>query len=107
MSKKKIFWRYDLPTELTAELERKADLQETCTITINLLELLGMVVTAWVKLELVGDKPDAAGGPVLMRGDNIAAVSRVSRDGGATDKRACQLMKMLERLELVGGAGTP
>ena len=67
MSKKKIFWRYDLPTELTAELERKADLQETCTITINLLELLGLVVSAWVMLELVGDRSDAAGDPILMR----------------------------------------
>ena len=35
-----VFWRYDSPTELTAELKRKAELQETCTITINLLELL-------------------------------------------------------------------
>ena len=100
---KKVFWRYDLPTELTAELKRKADLQETCTITINLLELLGMVVTAWVMLELVGDRPDAAGDLILMRGDNMAAVSWVSRSGGATDKRACLLMRMLGRLELAGG----
>ena len=35
---KKVYWRYDSPTELTAELKRKAELNETCTITINLLE---------------------------------------------------------------------
>ena len=64
------FWRYDLPKELIAELTRKTDCQETCTITINLLELLGMVVTAWVMLELVGDRPGLEGGPILMRGDN-------------------------------------
>ena len=29
----KVSWRYDLPTELTAELKRKTHLQETCTIT--------------------------------------------------------------------------
>ena len=54
--------------------KRKADCQETCTIPINLLELLGMVVTAWVMLELVGDRLDAEGDPILMRGDNRAAV---------------------------------
>ena len=69
---KKVFWRYDLPRELTTELRRKADIGETCTITINLLKLLGMVVTAWVMLELVGDRPDAEGDPILMRGDNLA-----------------------------------
>ena len=84
---KKVFWRYDLPTELTAELKRKADLQETCTITSNLLELLGMVVISWVMLELVGDRPDAAGDPILMRGDNMVAVSWVARSGGATEKK--------------------
>lgn len=62
-----------------------------------------MVVTAWVMLELVGDRPDAAGDPILMRGDNMAAVSWVCRSGGATDKRACLLMRMLGRLELAGG----
>ena len=84
---KKVFWRYDLPTELTAELKRKTELQETCTITINLLELLGIVVYAWVMLELVGDRPDAAGDPILMRGDSMAAVSWASQSGGATEKK--------------------
>ena len=36
---KKLFWRYGLPTELTAEHNKKADLQETGTITTNLLEI--------------------------------------------------------------------
>ena len=100
---KKVFWRYDLPRELTTELKRKADLGETCTVTINLLELLGMVVTAWVMIELVGDRPDAKGDPILMRGDNKAAVSWITRCGGARDKRAFLLMRMLGRLELTGG----
>ena len=100
---KKVFWIHDLPTELTAELERKGDLRETCTITINLLELLGMVVSACVMLELVGDRSDAAGNPIQMRGDNMAAVSWAPRGGGATDKRTCLLMRMLGRLELASG----
>ena len=54
-------------------------------------------------LELVGDRPDVAGGPILMRGDNMAAESWVSRSGAATDKRACLLMRMPGRFELAGG----
>ena len=50
-----VFRRYDMTKELTADLNRKADCQETWTITTNLLELLGIAVTAWVMLELVRD----------------------------------------------------
>ena len=35
----RIYWRYDLPHELTQELQEKAERRETCTIVINLLEL--------------------------------------------------------------------
>ena len=42
----RLYWRYDLPPELTQELTEKVERRETCTITINLLELLGIVVTA-------------------------------------------------------------
>ena len=79
-----------------------AERRETCTITINLLELLGMVVTAWVMLELVGDTPTSDGDPVSMRGDNMAAVSWVNRCGGGTDKRASLLLRMFGRLEIKG-----
>ena len=75
-----------MPKEMTADLKGKADRRETCsTITINPLELLGMVVTTWVMLELVGDKADAKGNPILFRGDNMAAVPCISRCGRARD----------------------
>ena len=90
-------------TDLTSECKKKADLKGTCTITINLQGSLGTVVTAWEMLELVGHRPDAAGDPIRMRGDNMAAVSWVSRSGGGTFKRACLLMRMLWRLQLAGG----
>ena len=96
---KKVLWKYGLPKELTAELKRKADRRKTCStcstcstystcssITINLLELLAMVMTTWVMLELVGDRVDEKGDPILARGDNTAAVSWNSRCGGAKDK---------------------
>ena len=63
-----------------------------------------MVVTAWIMLELVGDRADATWDPILMRGDNTAAVSWTPRcGGGARDQRACLLMRMLRRLEIEGG----
>ena len=91
---RRVYWRYDLPEGLTAELKRKAERRDTCTVTINLIELPGMVVTAWVMLELVGNRPASEGDPALMRGDNVAAVSWVSQCGGAMDKRAGLLMIM-------------
>ena len=54
-------------------------------------------------LEPVGDRPDAEGDPIVMRGDSRAAESWATRCGGARDKRACLLMRMLGRLELAGG----
>ena len=101
---RKVCCGYDMPKELTAELKRNADLQETCAITINPLELRGVVVVARVMLELVGDSSDAAGDPILVRGDSMAAESWLSPSGGGvTDKRACLPMIMLGRLELAGG----
>ena len=87
--------------ELTA-VKQKA-LRQTSTITINLLELLGTVVKAWMMLELRGDSPDSVEDPLSMPGDNVAAVTWVNRCGGAKDKRACLLMRMLGRLEITWG----
>ena len=72
---KSVYWRYDLPKELTAELQRKDELRKTCTVATNLLRIVGMVVTAWVMLELVGDRPAFEENPVIMRADNVTAVS--------------------------------
>ena len=62
-----------------------------------------MVVTAWVILEVTGDRPASVGDPIAMRGDNVAAVTWVNKCGGARDKRARLLMRMLGRLEIKGG----
>ena len=62
-----------------------------------------MVVTAWGMLELADDTPESVGDPIVMHGDNVAAVTWVNRGGGARDKIACLLMTMLGRLEITGG----
>ena len=101
--KLRICWSYNLPIALSAELKRKAARRETCRFTINLLELVGMVLTAWVMHELVRDRPESKRDPILMRGDNFAAVTWANRCGGARDKRAGLMMRMLGRLEIQGG----
>lgn len=101
----RIYWRYDLPLDCSAKLKRKAANRETSSVTINLLELVGMVVTAWVMQELVGDRPETRGDPILMRGDNVAAFTWSNRCGGARDMRACLMMRMLGCLEISGGWG--
>ena len=101
--KLKIYWRYDLPIALSAELKRKAARRETCSVTINLLELVGMVLTAWVMHELVGDRPESKRDSILMRVDNFAAVTWANQCGGARDKLAGLMMRMLGRLEIQGG----
>ena len=53
--------------------------------------------------ELVGDRPECKGGLLLMRGDNFAAVTWANRCGGARDKRAGLMIRMLDRLEIQGG----
>ena len=58
--------------------------------------------------ESVGDttyRPECKGDPILMRGDNFAAVTWANRCGGARDKRAGLMMRMLGRLEIQGGWG--
>ena len=54
-------------------------------------------------LEVVGDRADAKDDPILMRGDNTAAVSWISRCGGARNIRACLFMRMFGRVEIKGG----
>lgn len=49
----------------------------------NALELVGMLLIAWVLHELVGDRPDTKGDPILIRGINFAAATWAFRYGGA------------------------
>ena len=53
--------------------------------------------------ELVGDRLESKGNPNLMPGDDLAAVTWADRCGGARDKGAGLMMRMLGRLEIQGG----
>ena len=52
---------------------------------------------------MIGDRPATEGGSVLMRGDNVSAVSWVNRCGGSRDRRAGLLMRLLGRMEIASG----
>ena len=64
-----------------------------------MLEVLGMVVTAWVLIELVGDRADVKWVPIMMPGDNTQQYLGYLDAGGARDK----LMRMSGCLKIKGG----
>ena len=61
-----------------------------------------MVLTAWDTHELAGNRPESKGDPILMRGDNFAAVTGANQCGGARDKRGGLMMKMFGLLAIQG-----
>ena len=95
-----VWWRYDLSVD---EQQRSSE-QTTCAshnkLSINLLELLAMVVTAYVMVVVKEDRPSVAGEPVLMRRDSSSAVTWVNRCGGTRDPRAVFIMGWLGVLEV-------
>ena len=94
-----VFWRYTIDPLLSSEMKRS----KSCEITMNLLELCGMIFTAFVVQILLADRPTSEGESVMMRGDNVSAVSWVNRCGGSRDRRAGILMRMLGRMEIERG----
>ena len=93
------FWRYTIDTRLSSETKRS----KNCEIMINLLELCGMIITAFVAQILLADRPTTEGESIMMRGDNVSAVSWVNPRGGSRDRRAGILMRMLGRMEIESG----
>ena len=96
----KVYWRYSLAEALTLELKEKSVTKQAGSITINLLELIGMMMSAFVMQMTENDRPEYAGDTVLLRGDNVSAVSWLNRCGGARDKRAALVMRIMGRLEI-------
>ena len=77
-------------------------------ISINIAELLGMVMSAWMLVILCGERPDNTCNSALLRGDNESAVQWVKRCRGGREPRSGALMRLLGALELVMiGTSTP
>ena len=99
-----VYWRFDLPEEVQKRTVKGgravADL-----ISINLLEEMAMVMTAYGMIDMKGERQRRSGGAVLMRANNEAAVTwvRGCRGGGKKQARVGALMRIMVALEAKGG----
>ena len=99
----KVYWHYSLAEKLTLELKKQSATKKTDPIPIILLELTGMMMSAFVVQSMENDRPEYAGDTILLHGDNVSAVSWLNRCGGSPDKRAALVMKIMGRLEITSG----
>ena len=67
-------------------------------LSINAIELLGMVVTALAFIAIEENTPHCAGGAILMRGGSMSVVCLVNHCRGGKEPRS----GVLKRLVVVG-----
>ena len=68
----KVYWRYSLAEAFTLELKRQSVRKQAGPITINLLELIGITMSAFVMQITENYRPEYAGDKVLLlRGENV------------------------------------
>ena len=99
-----MYWRYQLTKEVQLRTIRSKRGKGN-RLSINILELMAMVMTAYVVVAMRGDKPDREGATVLMLGDNSSAVQWVinCKRGRKEKVRAGALVRILGALETKGG----
>ena len=66
-----MYWRYSLTDELTLELKNQSTTKKAGPITVNLLELTGMMMSAFVMQIMENDRPKYAEDIVLLPGNVI------------------------------------
>lgn len=98
------YWRYTLSEEEQSRFcGSSKDLLSQDSISINALELLGMVISAYMLVVVCGERPAGDNDCVLLRGDNEAAIQWVRRCRGGKEPRSGALMRLMGATELVGG----
>lgn len=98
------YFRYDLSAEEQSRFVGSSTLVVGVNdISINVLELLGMFVGAWLLVVQQQRAPVAASDCVLLRGDNEASVAWIQRCRGGNEPRSGALMRMLGALEVSSG----
>ena len=95
------WWRFDLDQNAKPWLSEHVKAHND--LSINVLELLGMALTAWALVVGAGSRPRFGGENVLMLGDNMAAVNWISKCRGGKEPRSGTLMRMLGCLECAAG----
>ena len=96
------FWRFDLTDEMGQRVLRGRR-KGTGMLDINVLELLGMVMAAYVFAVQLQHQPQMPGDAVLLRGDNNSAVHWLQKAGGARDARAQALTRLMGVIAITSG----
>ena len=95
------WWRFDVDQDAKSRLSQRV--KDHNDLSINVLELLGMVITAWMFVVGAGSQPRFEGENVLVLGDNMSAVHWIGKCRGGTEPRSGALMRMLGCLEMRSG----
>ena len=66
------WWRFDLDRDANSRL--REDVKGRNDLSINAVEMLGMVITAWALVVAAGSRPRFGGEDALMPADNMAVV---------------------------------
>ena len=77
------WWRIDFPPDARSRLRQRVCARDD--LSMNVFELLGMVLTAWALTVHANARPDYPGQSILMRGDNMSAVHWVNKCRGARE----------------------
>ena len=99
-----VYWRYDLSVEEQSRFcgSSRSVAGMDCS-SVNVLELLRMVVSARVLVFPCAERPSTTGDCVLLRGDNEATVQWVRRCRGGKEPRSGALMRLLGVIKLSSG----
>ena len=95
------WWRMDFDEGVRTRLRQKVRGRDD--LSINVLELLGMVVTAWAFVGQTGAEPMYQRESILMRGDNQSAIHWINQCRGGREPRSGALMRILGCLEVRSG----
>ncbi len=95
------WWRIDFDSDVRMRLRTRVLSRDD--LSMNVFELLAMVVTAWALTVHAGACPEFPGQSILMRGDNMSAVHWVNKCRGAKEPRSGALMRMMGVLEMRNG----
>ena len=95
------WWGVDFDEDVRNRLHQKVE--ERDDLSINVLESMAMVVTAWTFIVLGASTPQHAQEPILMRGDSMSAVHWVNHCRGGKAPRSGTLMHIMGCLETGSG----
>ena len=95
------WWCYDIDENVRARVRPKVFGRDD--LSISLLELLAMTVTAWAFTVQTATRPDYSGASILMRGDKRSDVHWVNRCRGSREPWSGAVMRMMDCLEMRSG----